>query len=274
MCDTLCALGATRTLFAKNSDRPPTEVQLVAPMLAGGRRDDPHPVSGNRRRRRLCHTARRPSWLWGAEHGVNEYGVAIGNEKVYTTLDAQSAPAALIGMDLVRLGLERATNADEALEVITGCSPATGRGRSGHVRRGLLLVVPHRGPDRRLGARDIGRFLGGEAGRGQCGHLEPPRHPRRLDPVIARRRTGRGLRHMARSRSADGIADSRLQASCAVLGTSSAEELGARDLAAHLRDHGSGPWGAPGSGDAPVPRRRSCWSTGRGCRCACTSTTT
>jgi len=42
-----------------------------------------------------------------------------------------------------------------------------------------------------------------------------------------------------------GIADSRLQASCAVLGTSSAEELGARDLAAHLRDHGSGPWGAP-----------------------------
>jgi len=69
----------------------------------------------------------RPSWLWGAEHGVNEYGVAIGNEKVYTTLDAQSAPARSSAWTRP-LGLERATNADEALEVITGLLARHGQG--------------------------------------------------------------------------------------------------------------------------------------------------
>lgn len=44
----------------------------------------------------------RPSWLWGAEMGANEFGVCIGNEAVWgkEEIDDQEA---LLGMDLVRL---------------------------------------------------------------------------------------------------------------------------------------------------------------------------
>ena len=69
-----------------------------------------------------------PTWLWGAEHGVNEHAVAIGNERVATTHDAAAAKPALIGMDLVRLGLERARSAEEAVEVMTGLLETCGQG--------------------------------------------------------------------------------------------------------------------------------------------------
>jgi hypothetical protein len=70
--------------------------------------------------------------MWGVEHGVNEAGVAIGNEAVFTTLDASAAPDALVGMDLVRLGLERSTTAAEAVDVMTWLIAQYGQGGSGH----------------------------------------------------------------------------------------------------------------------------------------------
>ena len=42
---------------------------------------------------------------------MNEHRVAIGNEMLWTARDPRREPPALIGMDLVRLGLERATDA-------------------------------------------------------------------------------------------------------------------------------------------------------------------
>ncbi|HXZ61395.1 MAG TPA: hypothetical protein VEG62_01545, partial [Acidimicrobiales bacterium] len=113
MCDTLCAPGPGGMVFAKNSDRPPGEVQVAWPF---GRRAS----NGCTLRTQYLTIGDRgahatflscPTWLWGAEHGVNEYAVAIGNERVSTTHDAAAAPPALIGMDLVRLGLERASGA-------------------------------------------------------------------------------------------------------------------------------------------------------------------
>jgi hypothetical protein len=139
MCDCLVALpsatGGTLTLFAKNSDRPPGERQLVhwsAPRRDVGRLLATHididPFGADT----LACVLSRPAWGWGAEHGVNEAGVAIGNTTVYTTLDPRGAPVGLTGMDLVRLALERAGSAAQAVDVITSLLSRYGQGGSGH----------------------------------------------------------------------------------------------------------------------------------------------
>ncbi len=48
----------------------------------------------------------KPYWIWGAEMGANEHGVVIGNEAVVTKVPYEPGPG-LIGMDLLRLGLQR-----------------------------------------------------------------------------------------------------------------------------------------------------------------------
>lgn len=139
MCDCLVALPAAtadaRTLFAKNSDRPPRERQVLRWVPAGrdGRtvRATHIEVDGHDRETLACVLS-MPAWCWGAEHGVNEAGVAAGNETIYTTLDPRGAPDALIGMDLVRLALQRASTAEEAVSVIVQHIDRYGQGGSGH----------------------------------------------------------------------------------------------------------------------------------------------
>ena len=135
MCDTLVALGAATadasSLFAKNSDRHPNEAQGVE-IVAGAT----HPAGARviatfvdlpQAPRTHAVLLCRPFWMWGAEMGVNEHGVAIGNEAVFTKVPHAKEPA-LTGMDLVRLGLERAASADEALEVMTALLEEHGQG--------------------------------------------------------------------------------------------------------------------------------------------------
>ncbi|HUF33080.1 MAG TPA: C69 family dipeptidase [Acidimicrobiales bacterium] len=139
MCDCLVALRpATRagaTIFAKNSDRPPAEAQPLE--QHSPRRDDGplqcthiavDPAPGET----IGFVGSRPWWCWGVEHGVNDAGVAIGNEAIYTTLDPRTVPPALIGMDLVRLGLERAATAATAVEVMVDLLERHGQGGTGH----------------------------------------------------------------------------------------------------------------------------------------------
>lgn len=139
VCDVLTALGpataAGETLWAKSSDRPPSEAQLLewlpprhdsGPVAATHTTVDPWPGET------LGVLGTRPAWGWGLEQGVNTAGVAVGNLAVYSRLDPRCFPPALTGMDLVRLALERGATATEAVDVMTGALERHGQGGSGH----------------------------------------------------------------------------------------------------------------------------------------------
>ncbi len=116
--------------FAKNSNRLPGECQLVV-TLPPVKRDAESVLHCThltiaQERRRYGVVVSRPWWAWGGEMGANDQGVVIGCEPL-NTRDYESEPG-LIGMDLVRLGLERGRNAPEALEVITSLLPIHGQG--------------------------------------------------------------------------------------------------------------------------------------------------
>nr|XP_058140073.1 secernin-2 isoform X4 [Dasypus novemcinctus] len=120
-------------IFAKNSDRPRDEVQEVV-FVPGGTH-----APGSRLQCTYTEVEQvpkthavilsRPSWLWGAEMGANEHGVCIGNEAVWTKEPVEEGEA-LLGMDLLRLALERSSSAQEALRVITGLLERYGQGGS------------------------------------------------------------------------------------------------------------------------------------------------
>jgi len=134
MCDTFSipASEGGVTLFAKNSDRSPNEPLLT--VHVPGQRHAPGeqvactyisiPQVDYTREMILC----KPSWMWGAEMGVNEDRVAIGNEAVFTKSGTKRAADALIGMDLLRLALERADTAARAVEIIIELLQAHGQG--------------------------------------------------------------------------------------------------------------------------------------------------
>lgn len=135
MCDTFVALGsATRdgsVIFGKNSDRDPNEAHelvLIPHTL--------HPegadvactyISVPQVRETNAVLLSKPFWIWGAEMGANEQGVVIGNEAVFTKVPYDKEPG-LIGMDFLRLALERASTADEALDVMIELLETYGQG--------------------------------------------------------------------------------------------------------------------------------------------------
>jgi dipeptidase len=139
VCDLIVALpwvtGWGRTLFAKNSDRPRTEHQVLEwhdPRTETATRTTYLTIGGPAAGRTLGVLGSRPAWMWGFEHGINEAGVAAGNATIYTTLDPRPFPDALTGMDLVRLALERADTAAGAVATIRDLVAEHGQGGSGH----------------------------------------------------------------------------------------------------------------------------------------------
>lgn len=130
MCDTHVVLGPYGAWFAKNSDREPSEPQYMEyhPAVENDAAEFQKCsyISVKQVSERAAYFLSRPSWLWGGEMGVNKYGVAIGNQAVFTK--TRSLKRALAGMDLVRLGLQRSKDATEALEVITALLEKHGQG--------------------------------------------------------------------------------------------------------------------------------------------------
>jgi secernin len=135
-CDTLVATAAVTAdrsvIFAKNSDRLPDECQHLriypAREWEKGATVRCQYVSLPHVRRTFRVLGSQPFWLWGFEHGVNERGVVIGNEAIWTKAPRQQV--GLLGMDLIRLGLERGGTSREALDVMTALLEKHGQGGS------------------------------------------------------------------------------------------------------------------------------------------------
>ena len=129
MCDTLGRLTAGGGFFAKNSDRSPNEVQVL----------EFHPAQENlsgdvhctyltipQAEKTYAVLLSRPDWMWGAEMGINEWGLCIGNEAVFTK--GAYGRTGLTGMDMVRLALERSKTAKEALDLLISLLETYGQG--------------------------------------------------------------------------------------------------------------------------------------------------
>jgi secernin len=73
-------------------------------------------------------------WTYGCEIGINEFGLAMGEEAVYTREAGQEDRDGIIGPDLMRLALERARNCREAIEVMTTLLEQFGQGGSAELK--------------------------------------------------------------------------------------------------------------------------------------------
>ncbi len=134
MCDTIVATKeATKDssiIFGKNSDREPNEAASVEYFPR-----QKHKVGSKVKCTYLSIpqveetneiVIVRPFWMWGAEMGANEYGVTIGNEAVWTKEPTRDK--GLLGMDLLRLALERTQTAKDAMQLIIDLIQEYGQG--------------------------------------------------------------------------------------------------------------------------------------------------
>ncbi len=134
MCDTIIATpAATKNgvmLFGKNSDRESDEVQNIEINERSSHNPNEMVKCTLIEIPQVQETYRillsKPFWMFGAEMGMNEFGVTIGNEAFMTRV--KPAKIGLTGMDLLRLALERSKTAVEARDTIIALLETHGQG--------------------------------------------------------------------------------------------------------------------------------------------------
>lgn len=143
MCDTfyirrprrkLCERGMTG-FFAKNSDRDPNESQYMFFVPAGQVSRPKTYVEMPSYVVEHDVWLSKPSWMWGAEMGVNAKGVSIGNEAIFSRVSVDRT--GVLGMDHLRAALELASTAREAVELIVKNTERHGQGGDGGFERPL-----------------------------------------------------------------------------------------------------------------------------------------
>ncbi|WP_087036615.1 C69 family dipeptidase [Thermococcus litoralis] len=143
MCDILVATPkATKErvmLFAKNSDRDPNEAQVLEVIPRQKHEEEAVKltyVEFPQVKETYAVILSRPWWIWGAEMGVNEFGLAIGNTAVFTK--EKIPEKSILGMDMIRLALERTKTSKEALHFIIDIIESYGQGGNGSYEHKLL----------------------------------------------------------------------------------------------------------------------------------------
>lgn len=119
-----------KVIFAKNSDRQPNEphimIRIPRKAYPKGSKVKCTYIEIDQAPETFEVLLLKPSWIWGCEMGGNEFGLNIGNEAVFTR-EKYGEPR-LIGMDMVRLALERCKTAEEALDFIIELLERYGQG--------------------------------------------------------------------------------------------------------------------------------------------------
>lgn len=134
-CSSFVVMGSeTQTgdiIYAKNSDRPFNEAQPLIYCPAADYPKGSYVTCSFINIPQVEHTyaciGSKPHFFWGFEHGINEFGLMIGNEQV-SGREIPERKWGLIGMDILRLTLQRAKNVQEAIAVIDNLLTQIGTG--------------------------------------------------------------------------------------------------------------------------------------------------
>ncbi len=134
MCDTFYVPLEDRAFFGKNSDRKPGEPQPLCILPRGPGSPEtaisggslPYPDKG------YSVLLSKPSWIVGGEMGLNEKGVAIGNEAVFSRRPVRKD--GVLGMDFLRAALRSADSAEDALGILIELTERFEQGGNGAYR--------------------------------------------------------------------------------------------------------------------------------------------